>query len=89
LPDADLRVWLEVSVEERARRRAADRGVELESPEGARILADLRRRDEVDSTRATAPLRVPDGAVIITSDGRSLDVTVDALVTAVRDREAR
>jgi cytidylate kinase len=58
LPDADLRLWLEVSVEERARRRAAERGVSLESPEGAAILADLRRRDEVDSTRVAAPLRI-------------------------------
>ena len=35
LPDADLHLWLEVSVDERARRRAAERGVSLESPEGA------------------------------------------------------
>ena len=84
LPDADLRLWLEVSVEERARRRAAERGVSLESPEGAAILADLRRRDEVDSTRAAAPLRIPDGATIIASDGRTLDETVGAMVAAIR-----
>ncbi len=84
LPDADLRLWLEVSVEERARRRAAERGVSPESPEGVAILADLRRRDEIDSTRAAAPLRIPDGATIIASDGRTLDETVAAMVAAIR-----
>ena len=84
LPDADLHLWLEVSVEERARRRADERGVSLESPEGATILAELRRRDEADSTRAAAPLRIPDGATIITSDGRTLDETVAAMVAVIR-----
>jgi cytidylate kinase len=89
LPDSDLHLWLEVSVEERARRRAAERGLVLESPEGAEILADLRRRDEADSTRAAAPLRVPEGATIITSDGRTLDETVAAMVEVIRQAEAR
>jgi 23S rRNA pseudouridine2605 synthase len=89
LPDADLRLWLEVSVEERAERRAAERGLTLDSPEGAEVLAELRRRDEVDSTRAVAPLRIPDGAIIIRSDGRALDQTVAAMVAAIRAAEAR
>ena len=88
LPDADLHLWLEVSVEERARRRASERGWSLDSPEGAEILADLRRRDEIDSTRASAPLRVPVDATIITSDGRALAETVAAMVTAIRAAEA-
>jgi cytidylate kinase len=89
LPDADLHLWLEVSVEERARRRAAERGLALDSPEGAEILADLRRRDEVDSTRSTAPLRVPEDASIITSDGRALEETVVAMVAVIRAAESR
>jgi cytidylate kinase len=89
LPDADLHLWLEVSLEERARRRADERGSTLDSPEGAEILADLRRRDDVDRTRAAAPLRVPEDATIIRSDGRRLDETVLAMVTAIREAEAR
>ena len=89
LPDADLHLWLEVSVEARARRRASERGLALESPEGAEILADLRRRDEVDSTRAAATLRVPEGATIISSDGRTLGETVAVMVAAIREVEAR
>jgi len=89
LPDADLKLWLEVSVEERARRRAAERGVAAESPAAQAILADLRHRDEIDATRAIAPLRVPPDAVVIHSDGRRLEETVAAMVAAVRAREAQ
>jgi cytidylate kinase len=89
LPDADLKLYLEVSVEERARRRAAERGLELGSVEAQTILADLRRRDHLDSSRAVAPLRVPDDAVIVKSDGREFDDTVAEVVRVIRDRETR
>ncbi len=65
LPDAELKLWLEVSTEERARRRAEQRGTTLDSAEGQQILADLRRRDHLDSTRKTAPLQVAGDAVIV------------------------
>ena len=87
LPDADLKLWLEVSAEERARRRAAQRGQSLESPEGQSILDDLRRRDHLDSTRETAPLKVADDAVIVHSDGRHFEDTVAAVVAIIRGAE--
>lgn len=89
LPDADLKLYLEVSVEERARRRAAERGLSLGSSEVQTILADLRRRDHIDSSRATAPLRIPDDAVIVRSDGREFEDTVAEVVRIIRDHEAR
>ncbi len=89
LPDADVKIYLDVSLEERARRRAEDRGVDPESDEGRRIVAEMRRRDEVDSTRPTSPLRVPDGAEMIRSDGKRLEETIDAVVAAVRRTAAR
>jgi cytidylate kinase len=89
LPDADLKLWLEVSVEERARRRAAERGVAADSPAAQAILADLRHRDEIDATRVIAPLRVPPDAVVIHSDGRRLEETIAAMVAAIRAREAQ
>jgi cytidylate kinase len=87
LPDADLKLYLEVSLEERARRRAAERDLAPGSPEAEAILADLRRRDDLDSSRAVAPLRVPDDAVIIHSDGRALEGTIDEVVRVIRGRE--
>ena len=86
LPDAELKLWLEVSAEERARRRAAQRGVAFESPEGQGILADLRRRDHLDSTREIAPLQTADDAVIVTSDGQELADTVAEVVRIIRER---
>ncbi len=89
LPDADLKLYLEVSVEERARRRAAERGLDPGSEEAQTILADLTRRDHLDSSRAVAPLRVPDDAVIVRSDGREFDDTVAEVVRVIRDREGQ
>jgi cytidylate kinase len=89
LPDADLKIFLEASVEERARRRAEERGID---PAGAgldAILEALRRRDELDSTRAVAPLRAAPDARIISTDGNRFEDTVDAVVNAIRDVEAR
>ena len=84
LPDAELKLWLEVSTEERARRRASQRGYTLDSAEGQEILTDLRRRDHLDSTRETAPLRVADDAVIVNSDGREFADTVAEVVRIIR-----
>ncbi len=89
LPDADLKIYLDASVEERARRRAEERGLEPDSRAGAEILAALRRRDDLDAHRAVAPLRVPEDARIITTDGNTFEETVAAVVGTIRDAEAR
>jgi CMP/dCMP kinase len=89
LPDADLKVYLDASVEERARRRAEQRGLDPGGSEGIAILEALRRRDRLDATRAVAPLRIPADARIITTDGNEFEDTVAAVVGAIRDAEAR
>jgi CMP/dCMP kinase len=89
LPDADLKIYLNASVEERARRRAEQRGLDPGGPEGIVILEALRRRDRLDATRAVAPLRIPPDARIITTDGNEFEDTVAAVVGAIRDTEAR
>ncbi|MEP7378921.1 MAG: (d)CMP kinase, partial [Chloroflexota bacterium] len=83
LPDADLKLYLDVSVEERARRRAAERGLADNAPALAQIEDDLRRRDEVDSTRAASPLRVPEGATVIDTSANTLEQTVAEVVALV------
>jgi cytidylate kinase len=89
LPDADLKIYLDASVEERARRRAGQRGLDPTGTEGIAILEALRRRDRLDTTRAVAPLRIADDARIITTDGNEFEDTVEAVVGAIRDAEAR
>ena len=85
LPDAGLKLFLDASVEERARRRAEERGVDPEGPEGQQILVDLRRRDELDRNRPVAPLRPASDARIISTDGNTFEETVAALTNAIRD----
>ena len=87
LPDADLKLYLDVSVEERARRRAVDRGVTKDARAVAQIERDLRRRDCIDSTRAASPLRIPDGAKIVDTAGNSLEQTVARVVDVIRRAE--
>ena len=89
LPDADLKIYLDASVDERARRRAEERGLDPDAPAGVAILEALRRRDRLDTTRAVAPLRVAPDARVITTDGNTFEQTVDAVVGAIRDAEAR
>jgi cytidylate kinase len=89
LTDADLKIYLDASVEERARRRTSERGLDPRGPEAHEILEALRRRDRLDSTRAVAPLRIADDARIITTDGNTFQQTVAAVVGAIRDAEAR
>lgn len=89
LPDADLKLFLDASVEERARRRTQERGLEPGSPEAEAILDALRERDRLDSIRAIAPLRPAADARIIATDGNRFEDTVDAVVGAILDAEAR
>jgi cytidylate kinase len=88
LPDADLKLFLDASVEERARRRAEQRGVAPGSDEAEEILEELKRRDLLDSSREVAPLRKAPDAVAITTDGNTFDLTVSLVVNAIRRAEA-
>jgi cytidylate kinase len=89
LPDADLKIYLDASVEERARRRTQERGLDPAGAEAQAILEGLRRRDRLDTTRAVAPLRIAPDARVITTDGNRFEDTVAAVVGAIRDVEAR
>ncbi len=76
LPNAELKIYLDASVEERARRRYEELLKRGEPTSFEAILAGLRRRDEIDSTRAVAPLRPAEDAVIIGTDGLSIEQVV-------------
>ena len=86
LPDADLKLYIDASVEERARRRIEERGLAAESAEAGRILEELRRRDHSDSRRAVAPLQVVADAVVIDTSGYAFEQTVDVVVRAIVER---
>jgi cytidylate kinase len=83
LPQADVKIYLDASVEERARRRTEERGIGRDSAEARAILDQLRRRDELDSTRDVAPLRAAVDAVHIVTDGNRFQDTVAAVTRAI------
>jgi cytidylate kinase len=87
LPDADLKIYLYASPEERARRRAAQRKVAADEKQASGILEDLRRRDAIDSERETAPLRAAEDAIVLKTDGNTFDETVAAVVREIREVE--
>jgi cytidylate kinase len=72
LPDADLKIYLEATVEERARRRHREIMERGEKADYEEILAAMRRRDKIDSEREAAPLRPADDAIIIDTTGLSI-----------------
>lgn len=68
LPDAEIKIYLDASVEERARRRHAERLQRGENISYESILDAMKQRDLVDSTREVAPLQPAEDAVVLDSD---------------------
>lgn len=91
-PGAEVKVFLTASDEERAHRRVrqnVDRGIG--SIDYDEVLADLRRRDEADSSRAASPLRAADDAVRIDSTAHYIEEVIDQIcaLAAAAQGEAR
>jgi cytidylate kinase len=88
-PGADVKVYLDASPEERARRRAHDpahTGGQQSNVEG--IQKDLQTRDKSDSTRSVAPLARADDAIYIDTTGMAIEVVVDRVLEIVRGKLA-
>ena len=80
LPDADLKVYLDASREVRARRRAAQMREAGLTADVEALVADLARRDGIDSSRAASPLTAGPGAVIINTDDLTLAEVVQRIL---------
>ena len=73
LPEAELKIYLDASAEERARRRYKETLERGGKADYEKILSGVRMRDEIDSTRAFSPLRAAEDAVILDSDKMNAD----------------
>ncbi|MBN2549759.1 MAG: (d)CMP kinase [Anaerolineales bacterium] len=73
LPEAQVKIYLDASAEERARRRCLELTLRGEPACYEEILAAMRERDRFDSTRQIAPLRPAEDAIILNSDGMDAD----------------
>jgi len=84
-PDATLKVFLEATAGERARRRYREyreKGIDANISEVAR---QIRKRDEIDSSRESSPLAIPDGALLIDTTEKTVAQVVEEIAEALED----
>jgi cytidylate kinase len=83
LPDADLKIYLDATLDERARRRCREVSARGEAVEYCAILDSVRRRDVIDSGRTLAPLRPAEDAVVIDTTPLSVDQVLERVLALV------
>ncbi|MFC2028719.1 (d)CMP kinase, partial [Chloroflexota bacterium] len=79
LPEADLKIYLDASAEVRARRRYDELLARGKEPDYRQILAGVRERDQIDSTRDVAPLKPAHDAFIINSDELDIEQVLESV----------
>lgn len=87
LPDAEVKIFLTASVKERARRRYNELRAKGIATDIEQIERDIRRRDELDSTRAFAPLVKAEDAITIDSTDLTIDEVVAKIIDIVKERQ--
>jgi CMP/dCMP kinase len=85
LPGADLKVYLDASISERARRRHSEFEEQGRAVPRSMVLEDLRRRDQIDSERSVSPLRPAEDAVVISTDGLSQDEVLQRVLVLLEE----
>lgn len=80
LPNAPLKIYMVASVTERAERRLKDRVAQGRPASLDAIVADLERRDEIDSGRKNSPLRPAEDAIIIDTSAKSPAAVLDQIL---------
>ena len=84
LPGADLKIYLDATAEERARRRYEEIVARGGTPEYEAILKRVVERDRIDSTRDVAPLKAAEDAVVLDSDQLSADEVFERVLALVK-----
>ena len=85
LPDADLKIFLTASSEERARRRYLDMKETEQPSEFEQVLEELIQRDKLDTERTNSPLRPADGAHILNTETIDLTQVVERIIALAED----
>ena len=84
-PDAPIRFYLDADVAIRSQRRLRQLTAQGKTVDEQAILADIKNRDHIDSTRADDPLTCPEGAIVVNTDDHSKLEVVDILESIVRE----
>ena len=86
-PNADLKLYIDATAEERARRRAADPAHSGGQSSLANVQSDLVARDRSDSTRKIAPLKIAKDAIYIDTTTMPIDDVVEQVLVLVRKKQ--
>ena len=86
LPDAQVKIFLTASPEERAKRRYEEMIKKGEPADYGDVLSDLKTRDYNDSHRAVAPLIPAASAVIVDTTGNTLEQSVEQLISIIKEK---
>ena len=82
-PNADFKFYLDASVTERAKRRLAELQAQTENATLATVEAEIRERDEKDTTREHSPLRTASDAIIVDTTDKTIEEVVDVIIARV------
>ena len=85
LPDADLKIYLTASVEERAKRRFLEMQEKGEKAELESICEDIRKRDENDMNREFAPLKQAEDAILVDSSDMGFSEVVEEIMKQIEE----
>ena len=85
-PHADVKIYLDASPEERARRRATDPAHSGGPAAVADVATLLIERDRLDRTRITSPLYAADDAIVVDTTGKPIDAVVDEVLAVVEQK---
>jgi len=85
-PNADLKIYLDASAEERARRRLNDPAHSGGQAGAAAVAASIQARDQSDTTRTASPLTIANDAVLIDTTGVPIPQVVERVMTLLHDK---
>ncbi|MBR3760283.1 MAG: (d)CMP kinase [Ruminococcus sp.] len=88
LPDAEVKIFLTASAEERANRRYKELSVKPDCPPYEEILKDIIQRDYQDMNRETSPLRQAEDAILVDTTELNLEQSADEIVRIINERTA-
>ena len=89
LPNADIKIFLTASPEERAKRRFKEWQSEENKQEYEKVLSEIKKRDEIDSTRKESPLMQAKDAVMLDTTGLTLEQVADKIGEMIAEKKEK
>lgn len=89
LPDAELKIFMTASVDERAQRRLLEEQLRGNDVDYEQLKKEIEQRDKADSEREISPLKKAEDAIIIDTTGKTIDEVTNEIVKYARERLAK